>query len=156
MTIKQLRVEKGLSQVDCAKYLNIPYRTYCRYELNESKVSPIKYKYIIERLNNYGFIDEEHGVLTMEQIKEACSEVLRSYNAEYAYLFGSYAKGTAKETSDVDLLVSVSFTGLSFFELIEALREKLKKKVDVLGVEQLNNNPALLQEILRFGIKIYG
>lgn len=45
---------------------------------------------------------------------------------------------------------------MKFFELIELLREKLKKKVDLLDIAQLNNNPTLVQEILKYGIKIYG
>ena len=40
--------------------------------------------------------------------------------------------------------------------LVESLREKLQKKVDVLNREQLNNNPALINEILKDGVKIYG
>ena len=43
-----------------------------------------------------------------------------------------------------------------YFELVETLREKLHKKVDFLDVNQLKNNYALVQEILRDGIKIYG
>ena len=44
---------------------------------------------------------------------------------------GSYAKGKATETSDIDLFVSDSITGLKFYELAEKLRESLHKKVDL-------------------------
>jgi hypothetical protein len=71
-------------------------------------------------------------------------------------LFGSYAKGKSTEKSDVDLLISGSIKGIKFFELIENLRENLKKKVDLLDAAQLNNNPPLVQEILRDGVRIYG
>lgn len=156
MTLKQLRKEKGLSQVVCAEYLNIPVRTYKRYEADESRIDRIKYRYIRDCLNEYGTVDEEHGVLTVDQIKESCREVFQSYSVEYCYLFGSYARGTATGTSDVDLLVSVPVDGLKFYELLELLREKLKKKVDLLDAAQLKHNPALLQEILKDGVKIYG
>ena len=33
MTLKQLRKQKKLTQVECAKYLGIPVRTYQNYEL---------------------------------------------------------------------------------------------------------------------------
>lgn len=46
--------------------------------------------------------------------------------------------------------------GMKFYKLAEKLREKLKKKVDLLDIAQLNNNPTLVQEILKDGIKIYG
>lgn len=46
--------------------------------------------------------------------------------------------------------------GMKYFELIEILREQLKKKIDLLDVTQLDNNPTLVKEILKDGIKIYG
>ncbi|MBR5721073.1 MAG: nucleotidyltransferase domain-containing protein [Clostridia bacterium] len=156
MTLKQLRKEKGLSQVACAEYLQIPVRTYKRYEADESKINRIKYQYIFSKLNEYGIIDEEHGKLTLDQIKQICGEVFSSYPVEYCYLFGSYAKGNETEQSDVDLLISMPVNGLQFFEILELLREKLKKKVDLLDIAQLNNNAALVQEILKDGVKIYG
>ena len=156
MTLKQLRREKGLTQAQCAEFLNIPLRSYKRYEADDGKVSGIKYQYIIDRLNEYGLIDEEHGKLTPEQIKEICGGIFPAYAVEYCYLFGSYAKNSATEKSDVDLLVSVPVNGLKFFELAEVLRENLRKKVDLLDIDQLNNNPDLVREILKDGIKIYG
>ena len=156
MSLKQLRKQKGLSQAKCAEYLQIPVRTYKRYESDESKIDHIKYQYIITRLNEFGIIDEEHGKLTVEQIKDICGEIFPSYSVEFCYLFGSYAKGKETDTSDVDLLVSMPVNGLMFFELTELLREKLKKKVDVLDIAQLNNNQTLVQEILKDGVKIYG
>ena len=80
----------------------------------------------------------------------------KKYEVEYCYLFGSYAKGKATETSDVDLLIATPLSGLKFFELVEELREKLCKKVDALHQTQLNNNLKLTQEILKDGLKIYG
>lgn len=156
MTIVELRKAKGLSQKECAAFLGIPLRTYKRYEADETKVGKIKLQYITERLNAYGIVDEEHGVLTVGQIGEVCEELFPAYGVEFCYLFGSYAKDKAAEKSDVDLLVSLPVDGLRFYELAELLREKLKKKVDLLDAAQLNNNPALVQEILKDGVKIYG
>ena len=56
----------------------------------------------------------------------------------------------------MDLLVCTSVTGIEFFGLVEELREKLKKKVDVLDQKQIENNFELTNEILKDGIKIYG
>ena len=156
MSIKQLRIEKGMTQTQCADYLQIPVRTYKRYESNESKINVFKQKYILEKLNEFGRVDEEHGKLTLDDIKRICTEVFNKYSVDYCYLFGSYAKGKETEQSDVDLLVSVPLDGLKFYELVEVLRENLRKKVDLLDVSQLNNNPALLQEVLKDGVKIYG
>ena len=79
-----------------------------------------------------------------------------NYDIEYCYLFGSYAKGNASNISDVDLFVSTSVTGLRYFGLVEQLRERLKKKVDLLNFNQIKDNTEVLNEILKDGIKIYG
>ena len=56
----------------------------------------------------------------------------------------------------VDLLVYTDVTGIKFCELIEVLRESLKKKVDLLNQEQIRNNFNLINELLKDGIRIYG
>ncbi len=156
MTLKELRKQKKLTQAECAAYLGVPLRTYQNYETDDRKAGSIKYQYMIQKLEQYGFVDEEHGILGIQTIKEVCAEVFANYNVEYCFLFGSYAKGKANEKSDVDLLMSTSDKGMRFYDLVETLREKLKKRVDVLNREQLNNNEALLDEILKDGVKIYG
>ena len=156
MTLKELRIEKGLTQAACAKAVGIPMRTYVRYESDEGRKDTIKYRYIFETLQKYGVIDEDHGLLTVEKIREICTPLFERYNVRYAYLFGSYAKGKATEKSDVDLLISMPLNGLRFYEFVEVLRESLKKKVDLLDDTQLENNTVLVKEILQGGIKIYG
>ena len=155
MTLKELRKQKKLTQIECAKYLGIPVRTYQNYETDESKSTSMKYEFMIQKLEKFGFIDETHGILTVQQIKDICSDIFANYEIEYCYLFGSYAKGKATESSDVDLFISTPISGIRFFDLVESIREGLKKKVDVLNYEQLNNNPELINEILKDGVKIY-
>lgn len=156
MSLKELRKSKGLTQKQSAVYLEIPLRTYINYENDPEKEGTQKYKYMMGKLAEYGYIDEEHGILTSEAIIDACRKVFDNYGVEYCYLFGSYSKDKATEKSDVDLLISTGLSGLAFFELTEALRQEIKKKVDVLHVDQLKNNFELLQEILKDGVKIYG
>lgn len=156
MTLKELRKKKKLTQAACAKYLGIPLRTYQNYETDASKAGSIKYNFMLQKLEEYGFVDETHGILTVEQIKNICSSVFENYSIDYCYLFGSYAKGKATEVSDVDLLISTPISGMRFYDLVETIRETLQKKVDVLNREQLNDNPELINEILKDGIKIYG
>ncbi len=156
MTLKELRKQKKLTQKDCAEYLGMPLRTFQNYETEEKKSTSMKYQYMLEKLEKYGYIDEEHGVLTIEQIKTVCSEVFSDKEITYCYLFGSYAKGRATDTSDVDLLIATPISGIAFYDLVENLREALKKKVDVLNQEQLTNNLDLVNEILKDGVKIFG
>ena len=154
--LKTLRLEKHLTQEQAADILGISRRSLIRYEQNEAVLPERKMRFFCELLKEYGLIDEEHGVLTMEQIKQICADVFANFNVEYCYLFGSYAKGKAKEKSDVDLLISTSEKGMRFYEIAELLRENLKKKIDLLDLAQLTNNPTLLREVLKDGIKIYG
>ena len=94
--------------------------------------------------------------MSLEEIKKACGTVFQEYNVKYCILFGSYAKGKAKETSDVDLLISTDAKGLKFFGMAERLRQELHKKVDLLDFNQLPGNEELIEEILKDGIRIYG
>ena len=156
MSLKELRKQKQLTQAECAAYLGVPLRTYQNYENDKSKHTSIKYMYMLQKLEQYGFIDETHGILSIQKIKNICSDIFPAFNVEYCYLFGSYAKGNATEDSDVDLLISTSVSGMVFYEMVETIREGLKKKVDVLNLDQLKDNIDLVNEILKDGIKIYG
>ena len=156
MNLKDIRLRSTLTQEEAAQLLGVTRRTYVNYEAGKIDESSLKYKYVVETLQKATLIDENHGILTIDQIRKICGEIFKDYSVEYCYLFGSYAKGKATEKSDVDLLVAMPVDGMKFFELIEVLREELKKKIDLLDIAQLENNPALVQEILRDGIKIYG
>jgi len=156
MTLKELRKSKDITQAQAAEFVEVPLRTYINYENDAKKQSSIKYKYMLEKLLTYGYVDEEHGILTLDKIKEACENVFSKYNVDFCYLFGSYAKGIATALSDIDLLLSTTVSGLNFFGLVEELREALKKKVDVLDINQIKGNFELTNEILKDGIKIYG
>ena len=156
MSLKDIRLRSNLTQEEAAQLLGVTRRTYVNYEAGKIDESSLKYKYVVETLQKATLIDENHGILTIDQIRKICGEIFKDYSVEYCYLFGSYAKGKATEKSDVDLLVAMPVDGMKFFELIEVLREQLKKKIDMLDIAQLENNPILVQEILRDGIKIYG
>ena len=156
MSLKDIRLRSNLTQEEAAQLLGVTRRTYVNYEAGKIDESSLKYKYVVETLQKATLIDENHGILTIDQIRKICGEIFKDYSVEYCYLFGSYAKGKATEKSDVDLLVAMPVDGMKFFELIEVLREQLKKKIDLLDIAQLENNPALVQEILRDGIKLYG
>lgn len=159
MTLKELREEYKISQIQAANILGIPERTYRRYEIDNNYGSSIKRRMFIEMLNEYCEITEEKGLLTIDQIKERVNQLLETEYAgqiDFCYLFGSYAKGLANEKSDVDLYISSSLTGLRFVGLIEKLRQVLHKKVDLIRSSELNNNIELVNEIMKDGIKIYG
>ena len=154
--LKELRLEKRLTQQQVADLVGISLRSYKSYENDETKIATIKYNYIMQKLEEINPIDEEHGIIDIEYIRDKCQKVFEKYDVDFCYLFGSYAKNKATPTSDVDLLISAKVKGLKFYGLVEEVRTALHKKVDVLDVNQLNNNMELTQEILKDGIKIYG
>ena len=72
--------------------------------------------------------------------REQVIEILRrempylreKYGVEKIILYGSFARGNQKKTSDVDILVDLRKPlGFAFIELADTLEEKLGRKVDV-------------------------
>ena len=154
--IKEIRIEKKLTQQQVADIVGISLRSYKSYENDKEKEGTLKYNYILDKLKSINPVDEEHGILEMDFIIEKCKQILDEYPVHYCILFGSYSKGKAGESSDVDLLISSDVKGLKFYGMVEKLRNALHKKVDVLNVEQLKDNLELTNEILKDGIRIYG
>ena len=156
VNLKELRIEKKMTQQEVANLVGISLRSYKSYENDEEKQDTIKYNYIVEQLSKINQIDEETGILELEDIVRKCSKVFERYEVSFCYLFGSYAKGKATPVSDVDLLISANVKGLKFYGLVEEIRTALHKKVDVLDMNQLKDNIELTEEIFKDGIKIYG
>ena len=154
-SIKELRKSVGLTQADVSALVGIPLRTYVNYENDPEKEGSIKYRYIVHELEQLAFVDETHGILKSDDIVSKCSRIFEEYPVKFCYLFGSYAKGTATERSDVDLLVSADVSGIKFYGLAERLREALRKNVDLINIEQLGDNMDLLNEVMKEGIRIY-
>lgn len=155
-TLKEIRVLNKLTQQQASEYLGVSLRSYKSYENEKEKANTIKYDFMVSKLQEKLTISETTGILSIEEIKNITSKIFDEYTVEFCYLFGSYAKGTEKPASDVDLLISTDTKGLKFYGLTERLRNELHKNVDLLNVNQLINNESLLNEILKDGIKIYG
>ena len=86
MILKELRKSKKLTQAECAKYLDIPLRTYQNYENDATKVGSMKYLFMMQKLEAYGFVDETHGVLTIEQIKDICATIFQNETIGFQFL----------------------------------------------------------------------
>ena len=158
MNLLKVRTQYGLSQLKAAAILNVPVRTYIRYEQDNSYGSDLKRKMMINTLEEKCEITESKGLLSIDQIKKALNDLFeKEYpnQIEFCYLFGSYAKGYAKESSDIDLCVATSLTGLRFVGTSESIRSVLHKKIDLVRFSELNNNLELTKEIMKDGIKVY-
>ena len=92
---------------------------------------------------------------TVEQIRDKLTPVFDSYGVRRAVLFGSVAKGTATERSDVDLLVDSRLRGLRFVGLMEAARAALLMPVDMIDVTHIEKDSRIDREIRKTGVTIY-
>ena len=54
VTLKELRISKGLNQAQCAKYLGMSTRNYQNYENDASKANTARYHAIYQKLEIYG------------------------------------------------------------------------------------------------------
>ncbi len=87
-------------------------------------------------------------------IRRKIIPILKKNGVIKAGIFGSYARGEAKKTSDVDVLVKlkskVSLFG--FVRLKQDLEDTLQKKVDLVEYETIK--PRLKEKILHDEIRI--
>lgn len=80
-------------------------------------------------------------IYTIEQIESIVAPIAEKYSLKAVYLFGSYARGTANENSDIDLLIDTTDTGLDTFFKLGAVytdfADAFDKTVDVVTVSSL-------------------
>ena len=85
--------------------------------------------------------------------------VANEFPIKSVYLFGSYAKGEAREYSDIDLaVVSDNFEGSRFFDKEKLNKYILKTSIDLeihpfRTVDFTEDNP-FVKEIINTGLKI--
>ncbi len=88
--------------------------------------------YINELIEN----DIHRDVLTIKQIKDRIIPIFLKHGIHEAYLFGSYARGEAKNSSDVDIYCESgdikTLLDQGFFE--EELIKALGKDVDIVFI----------------------
>lgn len=80
-------------------------------------------------------------IYTLDEIKSIVEPIAIRYGLRAVYVFGSYANGTARANSDIDLLVDTTGTRLNGLfalgELYCELEEALQKSIDLLTVSSL-------------------
>ena len=155
-TLKQLRKQIGLNQIDAAKICGVSRRTYQEYE--EKQTQNATFDEILAKLKEMGITGKGPALLNIRYIKQKTSEIFAKYSeVRCAYLFGSYARGEATIESDVDIvIVENEVMGLKFYGLAAELEDKLGKEVDLHSHRELSDNDEFLARILTDGVKIYG
>ena len=155
-TLRQIRKNLHMTQVDAAKVCGVSRRTYQEYE--EKQTQNDTFDEILTKLKEMDISGKGPALLNIRNIKQKTSEIFAKYSeVRCAYLFGSYARGEATTKSDVDIvIVENEAMGLKFYGLAAELEEKLGKEVDLLSHRQLSDNDEFLARVLTDGVKIYG
>ncbi|MDR0671448.1 MAG: nucleotidyltransferase domain-containing protein [Oscillospiraceae bacterium] len=94
-------------------------------------------------------------MLTHEEICRAVRQAAPKYQIRNAYYFGSYARGTQTESSDLDLLVEFDSDNIGLFEragLVSELEDALRNGVDVVRLPLSPKTRLQIEKV----VKCYG
>lgn len=86
-----------------------------------------------------GILEMNNHIFTIGDIEDLVKPIAEKYKVKEIYLFGSYARGEADESSDLDFLVfgGGNFKLTMIFSLAEDLRKVLKKMLMCLKLMKL-------------------
>ena len=89
--------------------------------------------------------------MKVDEVIRETAKICRSFHAKEVILYGSRAKGTARERSDIDIAVS----GVEDFESLTEQIENLPTlfSVDIVNMDTCRNQ-LLLENIRQYGRKI--
>ena len=107
----------------------------------------------------YLFIRKEAArmnVMTMKELEAVIRALLHKYHAEYALLFGSYARGEATADSDIDVIVfgGKNFRPADIFAFGEELRQLTGKDVDAFEIREVNVGTPFYNAVMEEGVRI--
>ena len=91
------------------------------------------------------------NILTIDDIKELISDIIVKYPIKKLSMFGSYAEGTAKEDSDVDVLVEFFTPYISLlviYNLKDELSAKLHREVDIIHAPVDDNSLIKINKVI--------
>ena len=90
------------------------------------------------------------------ELKEILLPIILKYNAQKAYIFGSYARNEADKNSDVDVFVigGKMFDPTDIFSIADELYRALQKNVDVYEEREIDRASDLYSNIMREGIEV--
>ena len=96
-------------------------------------------------------------MLSIEEIKSYIIPIVEKYPIEKVILYGSYARGDASDTSDIDLVVESrgKMQNSRIFTLGGDLLMALPVRVDVYDILEIANPSAMYENIQKEGVIIY-
>ena len=111
-----------------------------------------------------GYIEKHRGVYPIDQkqviaiVKEFAELVKQNFPVKQIYLFGSYAKGNAREESDIDVAIVLDKIGDDYLiqnTKLFQLRRKIDLRIEPVLLDFNNDLSGFLNEIQTNGIQIY-
>jgi predicted nucleotidyltransferase len=93
----------------------------------------------------------------VNEIKSKLYPIFEAAPIYRAILFGSYAKGSATNRSDVDIVIDSKgeLLNMDFYAVLEDITAQLNKHVDLFEISELKRNAAICTAIEREGIILY-
>lgn len=137
----------NFNQIDYIKNYNKSIYKTIPFRVRKDNLDIIKKLKSVESIN--GYINEliendvHRNILTIKEIKNRILPIFKKHNINEAYLFGSYARGEAKNNSDVDIYCESgdvkTLIKQGFLE--DELTNALKKDVDIVFIgSRMDNN----------------
>ena len=156
--LKQIRNNIGLTQKEVSIYLGIPLRTIQNWEEGIRIPNEFMIDSVVEKLLAKDVIPtftKDEGIYPFMLLKKKITELAVKYHISKVVLFGSYAKGLAKPTSDIDLVITTDITGLAFFGMLDDFVTTLNKDVDLIREKDILMGSLVDKEIKQTGVIIY-
>ena len=98
--------------------------------------------------------DRTGSTYSLEELKRIIIPIVSRYDIDRVYLFGSYARGNAKERSDIDLRVDADrLRTLDLCGLMVRLEEALMTSVDVVPTDSMSRE--FLDSIMQEEVMVY-
>ena len=96
-------------------------------------------------------------IYTIDELKTILKDILKNFSVKKAILFGSYAKNTPTEKSDIDLVSDSDgkLLNIYFYGLLENLVEKLNKEVDLFEISEIQKDSKIYNDIQNEGVIVY-
>lgn len=87
--------------------------------------------------------------MSVKDIKKKIMPILNRHSVKRAGIFGSFARGEEKKTSDVDILVEIKkdISLLDFIGIQQEIEDVLHKKVDLVEYDTIK--PLIREQILK-------
>ncbi len=92
------------------------------------------------------------NVMPISELIEKVTEICKENGVRRLELFGSFATGTATDTSDIDFVVYGCKDVLKLEQALEDI--ETLRKIDIFDYDSIHNE-FLLEDIKKYGKKIY-